>query len=384
MVTIMDSTKEEKHDLHGEISRLGKALSKDHIEWDQRAEFPWDKWQLIRESGVLRLPFPKEYGGLDQDLCTTMGVLEELGYSCEDGGLNLATTSHIVSVGVPLLRFGTTRQKAKFLPQVCDGARLCAHAITESTGGSDAFNMGTVAEKRSDSFILNGSKTFITNASTADLFAIYALTDKSRGALGGATVFIVERGTPGFRVGEPIPKMGLKTVPLCELIFEDCEVPAENVVGEVGLGFPILDYVMKWEITCGYITSVGEMQRRLEKCIKFAKTRKQYGQPIGKYQSISNKIVDMKMDVVIARECLYRAARRVQRKENATIDLAIAKVVASENDVKSAFDAIRIFGGRGYMTEYGIEKDLRNSVAGTIYSGSSEIHRNRIARMLGI
>lgn len=375
---------EEQQVLRREVSRLGKALSEDHIEWDQRAEFPWQKWQLIRQSGVLCLPFPVDHGGLDQDLCTTMYVLEELGYVCEDGGLNLAVATHMVSVGIPLSRFGTPEQKARFLPRICDGESICAHAITEPDSGSDAFSMVTLAVLHGDHYVLNGSKTFISNGPLADFFAVYAMTDRSRGTLGGATVFLVERGTPGFEIDQPIRKMGLRTVPLCELRFANCEVPADHVIGKEGMGFPILDYVMKWEILCAFVIAVGEMQRRLEKCIEYAKTRKQFGQAIGGFQSIANKIVDMKIGVDTSRELLYRAASRIQRKHNATLDIAIAKLVTSEYNIASALNAIQIFGAKGYMVEYGIEKDLRNAIAGTIYSGTSEIQRNRIARMLGI
>lgn len=370
--------------LQNAVSRMEKALSKDHIEWDQRAEFPWEKWQLIKESGILGLPFPEEYGGRGQDLVSTMGVLEQLGYSAEDSGLNFAVSTHIVSVGVPILRFGTEAQKAKFLPRICSGESIGAHAITEPVSGSDAFSMGTTAVVNKDKCILNGSKTFISNGPIADLFAVYAMTDKDRGAMGGSSVLLVERDTPGFEIGPPIEKMGLRTSPLCELFFEDCEIPIENVIGNVGMGFAILDYVMKWEILCSFIISVGEMQRRLEKCVDYAKTRKQFGQAIGSFQAIAHKIVDMKIGVTTSRESLYRAGKRVQRKQNATVDLAIAKLITSEYNVASALNAVQIFGGNGYMVEYGIEKDLRNSIAGTIYSGTSEIQRNRIASMLGI
>src|SRR5918992_2493047 len=168
---MMDWT-EEQQDLRRAVSRLGKALSEDHIEWDQRSEFPWQKWQLIRESGVIRLPFPADYGGRDQDLCTTMYVLEELGYSCEDGGLNFSVATHMSSVGVPVSRFGTPEQKARFLPRVCDGESPCAHAITEPESGSDAFSMRSCAVPRGDNYVLNGRKTFISNGPIADLFVV--------------------------------------------------------------------------------------------------------------------------------------------------------------------------------------------------------------------
>lgn len=371
-------------DLQNSIAEMGEALSKDHIEWDKRAEFPWEKWQLIKDSGLLKLLVPEQYGGSGQDILTTMGVLEKLGYCCEDAGLNFVASTQTVSVGVPLLGFGTDAQKEKYLPRICSGETICAHAITEPTGGSDAFNMHTTATLKDNKYILNGSKTFISNGPIADLFAIYVLTDKDKGSMGGSTVFLIERDTPGLTIGQPIDKMGLRTSPLCELVFDHCEIPVENVLGKVGMGFSILDYVMKREVLCAFIISVGEMQRRLEKCIDFAKTRKQFGKSIGSFQSIANKIVDMKIGVITSRESLYRAGKLVQNKQNATIDLVIAKLMTSEKDVESALNAIQIFGGRGYMTEYGIEKELRNALAGTIYSGTSEIQRNRIAGMLGI
>jgi alkylation response protein AidB-like acyl-CoA dehydrogenase len=170
----------------------------------------------------------------------------------------------------------------------------------------------------------------------------------------------------------------------CELEFDHCEIPGDSLIGKPGLGFPILEYVMKWEILCGFSITVGEMRRRLEKCIEYAKKRKQFGQAIGSYQAIANKIVDMQVGVTTSREQLYRTARKIQRKENASVDLAIAKLITSEANVQSALNAVQIFGGKGYLVEHGIEKELRNSIAGTIYSGTSEIQRNKIAGLLGI
>lgn len=379
----MDEQKEQQ-DFRKTLSDLGSALSEDHIDWDQRGEFPWHKWQMIRDSGILGLPFPREMGGSDQDLTTTMKIVEALGYHCEDAGLNMAVSTQIVSTGIPLLRFGTAEQKQRYLPRICSGEMICAHAITEPGGGSDAFGMATTAQACGDRYILNGRKTFITNGPIADLFVVYAMTNRNLGALGGGSVFLIERGTPGFRTGAPIPKMGLRTLQLSELEFDNCELAADSLIGKIGLGFPILEYVMKWEILCGFVINVGEMQRRLEKCIEYAKKRKQFGQSIGSFQAIAHKIVDMQIGVTTSREQLYRTADKIRRKENATIDLAIAKLITSEANVQSALNAVQIFGGKGYLVEYGIEKELRNSIAGTIYSGTSEIQRNKIASMLGI
>ncbi|MGH8549256.1 MAG: acyl-CoA dehydrogenase family protein [Methylococcales bacterium] len=371
-------------DFRKTIADLGAALSEDHIGFDQRAEFPWHKWQMIRDSGILGLPFPTEFGGSNQDLTTTMTVLEELGYQCADSGLNMAVSTQIVSTGIPLLRFGSADQKQRYLPGVSSGETICAHAITEPGGGSDAFGMATTAEKCGDRYTLNGCKTLITNGPIAEIFVIYAMTNRNLGALGGGSVFLVERGTPGFRTGAPIPKMGLRTMQFCELEFDHCEISEDSLLGKPGLGFPILEYVMKWEILCGFAITVGEMRRRLGKCIGYAKKRKQFGQSIGSYQAIANKIVDMQVGLTTSREQLYRTAGKIQRKENASIDLAIAKLITSEANLQSALNAVQIFGGKGYLVEYGIEKELRNSIAGTIYSGTSEIQRNKIASLLGI
>ncbi len=374
----------EQQNFRKTVTNIGPALSEDHIDWDQRGEFPWHKWQMIRDSGILGLPFPREFGGSDQDLRATMKILETLGYHCADAGLNMTASTQIVSAGIPLFRFGSDEQKQRYLPKICSGEMICAHAITEHGGGSDAFGMATTAEDRGDHYILNGRKMLITNGPIADLFVIYAMTNRNLGALGGGSVFLVERGTPGFKTGAPIAKMGLRTLQLSELEFDNCELAADSLIGKVGLGFPILEYVMKWEVLCGFVINVGEMQRRLEKCIEYAKKRKQFGQSIGSFQAIAHKIVDMQIGVTTSREQLYRTASKVQGKENATTDLAIAKLMTSEANVQSALNAVQIFGGKGYLVEHGIEKELRNSIAGTIYSGTSEIQRNKIASMLGI
>jgi alkylation response protein AidB-like acyl-CoA dehydrogenase len=375
----------KQKDFYKTLFDLETALNEDNIAWDRREEFPWHKWTLIKEAGILGLPFPKEWGGSEYDLTDTMKVLEELGYRCEDAGLNVAVSTQIISTGVPMLRFGSTEQKNRYLPKICSGEMMCAHAITEPGGGSDAFGMETTAVLQEDGrYLLNGRKTFISNGPIADLFVIYAMTNRELGALGGASVFLLERGTPGFSIGNPISKMGLKTLQLAELEFDNCVLNADSVIGKVGIGFPILEYVMKWEVLCGFSINVGEMQRRLEKCIHYAKRRTQFGQPIGSYQAIAHKIADMQIGLTTSREHLYQTAAKIQRKENATIDVAIAKLITSEANVQSALSAVQIFGGKGYMSEFGIEKELRNSIAGTIYSGTSEIQRNKIASMLGL
>ncbi|GAA1964882.1 acyl-CoA dehydrogenase family protein [Amycolatopsis minnesotensis] len=373
----------DQRELAAGLSKWCAELSAGHVERDHAGTFGMDKWKLVAECGILGLPFDQRWGGLGQDLLTTMYVLEALGRDCRDGGLNFSVSTHMVSTGIPLERYGSEYLKRTYLPRICTGEVIGAHAISEPGAGSDALAGRTSAVADGDSFVLNGSKTFVSNGPVADVFIVYAKTHPDGGPL-GTTAFLVERDTPGFSVGNAIPKMGLRTSPLCELYFDDCRVPAANVVGRRGAGFLVLDYVMKWEILCSFVINLGEMQHRLERCVEYANQREQFGKPISSYQAISHKIVDMKIGVETTRKWLYDTALRLTRKENVTTDIAIAKLTASESNVASALAAVQIFGGNGYMAEYGLEKDLRNAVAGTIYSGTSEIQHNRIATMLGL
>ncbi|MGH3871652.1 MAG: acyl-CoA dehydrogenase family protein [Pseudonocardiaceae bacterium] len=379
----MISWNDDQRALRTGLAQWCDALSADHVEHDASGVFPRDKWKLIQDCGILRLPFEESWGGLGQDLLTTMYVLEGLGYGCRDGGLNFSVSTHMVSTGIPVQAFGSAELKARYLPGICAGDTIGAHAITEPDGGSDALAMRTRGRRDGDHYVLDGSKTFVSNGAVADLFVVYVRTHPDAGPL-GLTPFLVERGTPGFEISNPIPKMGLRTSPLTELFFSECRVPAGNVIGRPGGGFIVLDHVMKWEILCSFVINLGEMEHRLERCVDYARTRRQFGAPIGSFQAVAHKIADMKVGVEVTRKCLFDAAEAVAGNRKVTTELAIAKLVASEHNVASATAAVQIFGGNGYMAEYGLEKDLRNAVAGTIYSGTSEIQRNRISSMLGL
>lgn len=370
--------------LRSAVVAMGELLSKDHIATDREHTFPRDKWDRLRETGLFGLPFDERYGGLAQDLPTTMHVLEGLGYACRDAGLSFSASTHLVSAGVPVQRFGSAALKERYLPVICDGSVIGAHAITEPDGGSDVMSMRTTAKPDGDDhFVLNGSKTFISNGPIADLVMVYARTGKA-GSPAALTVFAVEADTPGFSAGQPMEKMGLRSSPLSEIFLDNCRVPRSNIVGSIGAGFLVLDYVMKWEILCTFSVTLGEMQHRLERCLDYAKSRVMFGKPIGSFQSISNKLVEMKIGVENSRKWLFDTADKLVRKQNVSVDLAIAKLVTSESNVASALAAIQIFGGHGYMTEHGVEKELRNAVGGTIYSGTSEIQRQRVATLLGL
>ncbi|PYC64816.1 acyl-CoA dehydrogenase [Micromonospora arborensis] len=359
------------------------VLNDEHVELDARAEFPREKWAVLRRAGLLGLPVQERWGGLGQDLLTTMYVLEGLGEGCRDAGLNFSVSTHLASTAIAVQRFASAALKDRYLPEVASGALIGAHAITEPDSGSDALAMRTRAVRDGDHFVLSGQKAFVSNGPVADLIVVYARTGEPGSPL-GITAFLVERETPGLVVGPPTAKMGLRTSPFGELYLDGCRVPAANVVGRVGGGFLVLDHVMKWEILCGFAINAGEMRNRVDRCREYARTRNQFGSPIAKFQAVAHRIVDMEIGVRTARAALYGAASRMVAGANVTMDVAVAKVVTSEANVASALAAVQIFGGNGYTTEYGVEKELRNAVAGTIYSGTSEIQRNRIAAMLGL
>jgi len=360
-----------------------RELNDGVTERDKKGEFFREGWRKCADFGILGLPVPKEYGGLEADIVTCAVLMQGLGYACRDSGLLFVMGSHIWTCEIPILHFGTKEQKEKFLPRLCKGEIIGGHAITEPDSGSDAFGLKTTAVKDGDRYILNGSKMFISNAPIADILLIFARTDKAKG-FGGISAFIVEKGFPGFSVGKPLEKMGLKTAPIGEVILQDCLVPVENRLGKEGMASAIFNSEMDWERCCLFATQLGVMEYQVETCVKYAKERPQFGKPIGKYQSISHKIADMKMRIELGSLILYKVAWMKAQGKKAPIESAIAKVYVSESYVKSSLDAIQIHGGYGYMTEFGLEKDLRDSIAGKIYSGTSEIQRNIIASWLGL
>jgi alkylation response protein AidB-like acyl-CoA dehydrogenase len=379
----MDGWTDEQKALRTSLEPYFERLSEGHIEDDANSVFPREKWDLLRETGVIGLPFDPAWGGQGQDALTMVYVLEHLGHGCRDAGLLFTLATQMVSMAIPIERFGSDDLKERYLRRLIDGSLISAHAISEPEAGSDATNMATTATEDGDSYVINGKKAFCTSGPVADAITVYATTDAEAGAT-GISAFVVETDTPGINVGDPIPKMGLNTSPIGELEFTDCRVPKENLIGKVGGAFFMLEHVMTWEILCIFIMMVGEMQRRHEQCIAFAKKRTQFGAPIGTNQYIAGKIVDQKIGVETSRKHLYDTAERFAKRRNVTTEISMAKLVTSEANLASALSAVQIFGGRGYMREYGMEKGLRDAVGGPIYSGTNEMQRVRIASMLGL
>jgi alkylation response protein AidB-like acyl-CoA dehydrogenase len=346
-------------------------------------EFPAAAWAECAAFGFQGLPVPIEFGGSGADPETIALGLEALGYACRDNGFLFSLGAHMWSCELPLVRFGTETQRRRYLPALCNGSMIGVQAITEPEAGSDAFALTTTATKANRGWVLNGTKTFITNASVADLFVVFATTDRQLG-FAGVCAFLVERDTPGLTVGPPISKMGLHSSPTAELTFTDVLVPGDGILGKPGAGLAVFTTSMDWERAFILAPAVGTMQFQLEECIKYAQARHQFGESIGKFQSVANRIVDMKLRVETSRLLLYEVARLKASQRSTVLESAMLKLHLSECFLQSSLDAVQIHGGAGYTSALGLERDVRDAVGSRIYSGTSEIQRGVIARRLGL
>ncbi len=373
---------QEQEQLRDEAAKFALAELVDDVQGrDQREEFWREGYRRCAKFGVTGLTLPVEFGGQGKDITSAVAVMEGIGYGCPDTGLVFALNACLWTVSMPILLFGTATQKERFLPGLCSGALIGANAASEPEAGSDIFSMQTLAERRGEGWVLNGRKTWITAGPIADVVLCFASTDPTKGAL-GITAFVVPKETAGFRVLRTIPKLGMRTAPMGELLFEDCHLPAENMLGREGRGARIFNTALEWERGLILAATLGTMRRQLEKCIEHARTRKQFGKPIGKFQSVSNRIVDMKLRLETCRPLVYRFAHLKAQGKDAPLEAAMAKLHVSECFVQNSLDAVRIFGAAGYVTETGLERDLRDSVGSLIFSGTNDIQKAIIAQEL--
>lgn len=354
----------------------------DHAPEGRAPAFPVDAWQAIAETGLLREPvndsLPK-----GTRLLGTMYALERLGELSRDGGFSFAVVSHIASTVTALNQFGSAELKDRYLPALTEGRLIGAHAISEPDAGSDAGAMATTAVYEDGDYRLDGDKAYVTNGALADLVVVYARLSGGPGD-GRLAAFLVETGQDGLSVGPAMDTMGLRSAPLNPLHLHGVRVPESHMIGRPGAGFLVLDHVLKREVLYAFIVNVGEMANRLERSVAHARRREQFGRPIGTFQAVSNKLADMKMRYEVTRRWLYHAGEVLAAGRDATTEIAIAKVLASEHALSSALDAMHLHGGRGYLRDSGLPDDLADAVAGPIYSGTNEIQRNRIAAMMGL
>jgi alkylation response protein AidB-like acyl-CoA dehydrogenase len=383
MPVSVELTSEQSELQQAAIEFAKSELAERHAEAERHEEFNRAGWDACARFGVLGMPVPKEYGGLGLGLSSLLAVMEGLGYATRDQGLLFSINAHLWTNTIPILIYGADAQRQRYLPGLCSGALIGANAATEPDAGSDVFAMRTTARRDGDHYVLTGTKTFVTNAPVADLAVVYATIDHALGAT-GITAFIVECRTAGISIGKKFDKLGLRTSPMAEMVFDQCRVPVANRLGREGRGAQVFELSMEWERGCILATSLGVMRRQLETCIAHARSRRQFGQAIGKFQSVANRIVDMKVRLETCRPLVYQIGRLKDQGRPAIQEAAMAKLYVSESFVKSSLDAVQIFGGYGYMREQGVERDLRDAVGGTLYSGTSEIQRNIIAKTLGL
>jgi isovaleryl-CoA dehydrogenase len=361
-----------------EIAPLAEAI-------DREDKFPEGIWRKLGDLGVLGITVAEEYGGSGMDVLSALVIMEQMGRICP--ALALSTGAHAMLCADTLYRNATAEQCKKYLPGLCSGEKIGAMALTEPNAGSDAMGIQTAAEKRGDRYILNGSKTFITNAPVADVFVVYAKTDKSAGPR-GVSAFILERGLPGFTVSKKIEKMGNKGSPTGELTFEDCEIPAENLLGRENMGVAVMMSGLDRERAFFSGMAVGTAQGAFELALKYAGERTQFGRPIGSFQLIQAKLANMYTSIEAARLLAYKAAVMSEGSERGGLGTEIHKTAAAailfaaEVCTRVADDAVQIHGGYGYTLEYSVNRFYRDARLGEIGAGTSEIRRLIIAREL--
>ncbi|MGQ0603043.1 MAG: acyl-CoA dehydrogenase family protein [Anaerolineales bacterium] len=350
---------------------------------DRQGLFPPELWRQFGAAGLLGLNVPADYGGQGFDALTTTLALEALGYGCHDNGLTFAVSGQVTSIAPTLASFANAEQKRRYLPGLCSGELIGCYAMTEPDTGSDAYNLRTTAVKGEGGYVLNGQKMFITFGPVADFALVYALTNPNAGKW-GLSLFIVDRGTPGFEQSLATEKLGLRTVPMGNLSFNDCVVPTGNLIGREGAGASIFNGSQEWERACILACQIGMMERQLDDNLRFARERQAFGQPIGKFQSVSNRIADMKLRLETARLLTYKAAWLKQTGQPVMLDAALANLHLGETFLESSIASIRNHGARGYVTEFEVERDLRDAMGGPIYGGTADIQRNIVARLLGL
>ena len=351
-------------------------------EHDLKGEFDWESWKKLGEFGILGLHFPEELGGSGADVMTSVLAAEALGEAGVDGGLTLSYGAHTYLCADTIYCHGTEEQKQKYVPKLATGELVGCMGLTEPGAGSDAASLKTRAVLDGDQWVLNGSKIFITNGSIADVAVIYAKTDPEAGHA-GISAFIVEKGTPGFTVSRNLHKMGCRTSPTSELAFDDCRIPAGNLLGIKGNGFMMSMQTVEWDRSTLLAPFIGGTAYALEKSARYAQQREQFGRPIAGFQAIRHKLADMKIFLEAARSLVYRMAWcKDQGRPLNHLEAAVAKLFVGDWSLQPAVDAVNLHGGYGYCHEYDMERFLRDGRLAPIGGGTSEVQRVLISRLM--
>ncbi|EMI9088120.1 MULTISPECIES: acyl-CoA dehydrogenase AcdA [Bacillus] len=371
----------EEHEM---IRKMVRDFAKNEVaptaaERDEEERFDRALFDQMAELGLTGIPWPEEYGGIGSDYLAYVIAVEELSRVCASTGVTLS--AHTSLAGWPIFKFGTEEQKQKFLRPMAEGKKIGAYGLTEPGSGSDAGGMKTIAKRDGDHYILNGSKIFITNGGIADIYVVFALTDpesKQR----GTSAFIVESDTPGFSVGKKESKLGIRSSPTTEIMFEDCRIPVENLLGEEGQGFKVAMQTLDGGRNGIAAQAVGIAQGALDASVEYARERHQFGKPIAAQQGIGFKLADMATDVEAARLLTYQAAWLESEGLPYGKESAMSKVFAGDTAMKVTTEAVQVFGGYGYTKDYPVERYMRDAKITQIYEGTQEIQRLVISRML--
>ncbi|MFC1606630.1 acyl-CoA dehydrogenase family protein [Candidatus Latescibacterota bacterium] len=357
-----------------------REIVEEHIKpvrakYDEEGTFPWDIVEVLKQADIFGVLVPEEYGGFGGGALDNAIVVEELSRGCAGialsyGGTGLGT--------YPIILFGNEEQKKRILPDIAAGKRLGAFALTEANAGSDVSGIETTAVKDGDYYVLNGTKQWITNGGEADVYTVFALTDKSKGARGAST-FIVEKDTPGFTFGKKENKMGIRASATSELIFQDCRVHKDNLLGREGMGFIIAMKVFDVSRPSIGSQAVGIAQGAFEEALNFVKIREQFGKPVSSFQGVQFMLADMATKIESARALIYSTARMIDSgNKNITLEASMSKLLASDVAMDVTTDAVQLMGGNGYMREYPVEKMMRDAKITQIYEGTNQIMRQVI------
>ncbi len=347
--------------------------------YDEEGHFPWDIVKEMAAADLMGLYIPEAYGGMGGGIFALVLAVEELSKVC--GGISLAMAATALGT-FPILLFGNEEQKQKYLPDIASGKKLAAFGLTEAGAGSDAGNMQTTAVKDGDHYILNGTKQWITNGGEAETYSIIAMTNKAKGSR-GATAFIVEKGTPGFEFGKKEDKMGIRASATRELIFNNCRVPAKNMLGKEGAGFIVAVNTLYCSRPGVAAQALGIAAGALDEAVTYARQRVQFGQPISSIQAVQHMLADMATETEAARALVYATARTIDGGEkNFAKASAMSKLFASDVAMRVTTDAVQVMAGYGYMKEYPVEKMMRDAKITQIYEGTNQIQRNEIALQL--
>src|ERR1700756_106837 len=378
-------TEEQKKLYNTIIAFAKKELNFGVIERDKTQQFSIESWKKCGGLQLQGLCVPKQNGGMGLDAISSAIALEALGYGCTDGGLSFAIGAHLLACAVPIVLYGSEEQKNKYLPKISCGEIIAANAITESESGSNVFDLKTTALKNTDGYVVNGIKTYVSNAPMADIIILYALTNAEKGFYGGISAFIIDKNTKGLSCSAPFDKMGLRTCLMGPVELNNVLINNAAMLGKEGSGSVMFLESMNWERTLLSAIHVGTMQRIIEQCIEYVNHRKINNQAIGKNQAIAHKIVDMQVKLEASRLMVYKAANELDKKsKQISIHASSAKLFVSEALNEVCNSAQSVFGASGYLTNTEMERFVRDAIASKTYSGTNDIQKNIIANSLGL